>query len=63
MEESKLYCLASLTSSDFKPMVELCYRMMQKIDNYTLIYFLVLTLLNELSISIHFEFFVIVIKF
>ena len=31
MEESKLYYLASLTSSDFKLMAELCYEMMQKL--------------------------------
>ena len=58
MEESKLYDLASLTSSDFKLIVELCYNMMQKL-NYTLIYFPVLTLLSELSNPNHFDFFVL----
>ena len=56
MEESKLYYLASLTSSDLKLMAEPCYKNDAKIDNHTLIYFPVLTLLNELSNPIHFDF-------
>ena len=57
MEESKLYYLASLTSLDFQLMAELCYENDAEIDNCILIYFPLLTLLNELSNPIYFEFF------
>ena len=63
MEKSKLYYLASLTSSNFKLMVEPCYKNDAKIDNHTLIYFIVSTLPNELSNPINFYFIVIVIEF
>ena len=63
MEESKLYYIACLTSSDIKLMAEPCYKMMQKIDNHTLIYFPMLTLLNELSNPILVYLLIIVIEF
>ena len=55
MEKSKLYYLASLTCSDFKLMVELYYKMMQK--------FIIDLLPSELSNPIILNSLYIVIEF